>query len=102
MRGTIIKSILILLLVIVSWTSVLAKESPRVGSMSNLDRAIAFAVELEAHASRIENRTDVCVGFGDGLIADEKGILAELKRRNLKMHSNDWCNHGPRGLVISV
>lgn len=78
-----------------------AKESS--SQISNLDRAVAFAIDLEAHANRLEGRPDLCVGFGHGLKKlDEKGILTELKRLKLKVHTNDWCNQDPRGLVITV
>lgn len=103
MRRAIIESILTLLVVIASQPVAPAKERTSAGQMSNLDRAIIFVVQLEAHANRLEGRTDLCVGFGHGLsVVDEKGILSELRSRRLRVHSNGWCNQGPRGLVISI
>jgi hypothetical protein len=78
------------------------KESSTASQLSNLGRAAAFAIRLEIHANRLENRTDVCVGFGHGLAVDEKAVLTELKREKVKVHSNDWCNQGLRGLAISI
>jgi hypothetical protein len=102
MRGTGLKSVLIALVILACQPFAPAKERVPAGRMSTLDRAIAFAVYLEAHANRLDNRTDVCVAFGHGLAVDEQGILSELKSRKLKMHANGWCNEGPRGLVISI
>jgi hypothetical protein len=102
MRRRVTKSILIFLLVSTCRPSTAARENDPNGHLNNLDRAIVFAVYLEAHASRLENREDVCIGFGHGLAVNEKEILSELKIRKIKVHSNDWCNRGPRGLVISV
>jgi hypothetical protein len=72
------------------------------GELTNLDRAIVFAVHLEIRANGFEHRSDVCVGFGSGLKVDEKEILSELNREKPIVHSNGWCNHGPRGLVIAI
>jgi len=100
MPPAIAKSIPAFLLIIMACHSVsLAKENSK---LSNLDRAVVFAVSLEARASRLENRADVCVGLGHGLAVHEKEILFELRRGGLRVHPNDWCNQGPRGLVISI
>jgi len=81
---------------------IVCQQVATVGQLSNREQAIAFAVYLETHASRLEKRADVCVAFGHGLSADEKAVLAELKQQKLKVRPGDWCNEGPRGLVISV
>lgn len=70
--------------------------------LSNMDRAVSLAVELEVRADRLEDRRDVCLAFGHGLALDEKGILSELHHRDLRVHTNEWCNQGPRGSVVSV
>lgn len=80
----------------------LAKESAPAKQLSTLDRVIIFAVQQEVHASQIENRKDVCVGLGHGLAVNERRIITELHRKGLKLHPNEWCNQGPRGLVVSV
>lgn len=67
-----------------------------------MERIIAFAVQQEIYANRLEIRKDVCIGIGHGLVANESDIIAELNARGLKLHSNQWCNEGPRGFVISV
>lgn len=102
MRGTGIKSIIIAFVILTCQPFASAKENAPAGRMSTLDRAIAFAVYVEAHANRLENRTDVCIAFGHGLAVDKQGILSELRSRKLKMHTSDWCNQGPRGLLISI
>lgn len=100
MRWILIRSIVAVLAMVTCRPAAWAKKSS--SQLSNLDRAVAFAIDLEAHANRLEDRPDLCVGFGHGLKVDEKGILTELKRLKLKVHNNDWCNQGPRGLVIAV
>ncbi len=70
--------------------------------LTNADRVIVFAVEQEIHATHLENRRDMCVGFARGVAVDEKGIISQLRRSNFHVHSDGWCNSGPRGLVISV
>ncbi|HXO00242.1 MAG TPA: hypothetical protein VN881_14290 [Candidatus Acidoferrales bacterium] len=79
-----------------------AQKNSNSGQSKNLDRVIAFVVQLEIHANRLENRTDVCVGFGNGLIVDEKAIIAELKQERLRVHSIDWCNQRVLGLTVSL
>ena len=103
MSATLIKSgLTALLFTIVCQPISTANKGASSGELSNLDRAIIFAVSIEARASQLENRADVCVGFGHGLDVNEKGILASLNDARLKVHANDWCNQGPRGLVISI
>lgn len=84
-----------------------ASSHPRttsVNRLSNLDRAVVFAMGLEIHANHFEDRPDVCIDieFGRGLKADERAILRALQHEGFKVHSNEWCNRGPRGLVISA
>ena len=96
------KSIVATFVIIASQLVTVAKENSAENRLSDMDRAIAFAVELELRANHLENRRDVCVGFGHGLVVDENGIISELNPRGLKVRSNEWCNHGPRGSVVSV
>jgi len=70
--------------------------------MSNLDRAIAFAVYKEDLTNKFEARKDVCVGFSTLLTVNQKGLLADLKQRKLLVHPYTWCNKAPTGLTISV
>jgi hypothetical protein len=102
MRRTIISAILVALMFFTCQRVIGAQDNSRSGQLKNLDRVIAFVVQLEIHANRLENRTDVCVGFGNGLVVDEKAILSELKQEKLKVHSNEWCNQRVRGLKVSV
>jgi len=102
MRRSAIKSIVLSLAIIAYQPSASTGQTGTGIKTSNLDRAIAYAIYLEAHASRLASRTDVCVAFGHGLTVDEKGIFSQLERLKLKVHPNEWCNAGPRGLVISV
>ena len=102
MRRMVVKPIVGFLAVLACQQITAAKADVAARKTTRLERAVAFAVYLEAHANRLESRTDVCVGFGHGLAVDDKGILFELRRRNLKVHSNNWCNQGPRGFVIEI
>jgi hypothetical protein len=102
MPRTILRSVAASLLIILVCGPVSTARQNIADKLSNIDRAVVFAVSIEARASRLENRGDVCVGFGDGPALDEVGILSELRRRGLEFHPNSWCNGGPRGLVISV
>jgi len=102
MRRIIIELAIGTLMIFVCGQVIGAQENSNSDQLENLDRAIVFAVQMEIHANRLENRTDVCVGFGNGLVVDEKAILFELKQEKLKVRSDDWCNRGPRGLSISV
>lgn len=96
------KSIIILVLFTVCPQIVSAQESPATHQLNNVDRAIIFTVQQEIHANHLENSSDVCLGFGHGLKVDEKEIVSELHQVGLKIHFNEWCNRGPRGLVISI
>ena len=96
------KSVVAVLVFISCPHVVRAQEAVSVNRLGKLERVVAFAVEHEVHLSRLEKRTDVCVGFGHGLIVDEQGILSDLKRHGLKLRSNEWCNRGPRGLTIGI
>src|ERR1700732_3694053 len=79
-----------------------AQKNSNSGQSKNLDRVVAFVVQLEIHANRLENRTDVCLGFGNGLEVDEKVVLSELKQDRLKIRSVEWCNQRVRGLTVSI
>jgi hypothetical protein len=70
--------------------------------LSEMDRAVSLAVELEVRADRLDDRRDVCLAFGHGLAVDEKGIFFALRRRGLRLQAEGWCNQGPRGSVVSV
>jgi hypothetical protein len=88
--------------VIVCQLFVAARESHSAKRLSNADRAIVLAAELEVRANRLEKRRDVCIGFGNGLAVDQEGIISELNSRGMKLHPNEWCNEGPRGFVDSI
>jgi len=96
---TISASILILLFAM-AWPAC-AQTTPA-SHMSNLDRAIAFAVYREDLTNKFETRKDVCVVFSTLLNVNQKGVLADLKERKLLVHPYTWCNKGPTGLTISV
>jgi hypothetical protein len=102
MRRTIIKLAAAALMISACPQVIGAQENSTSGLSRSLDRAIAFAIRLEIHANRLENRAEVCVGFGNGLAVDEKAILSELKHEKLQVHSNEWCNRGVRGLTVSL
>lgn len=75
---------------------------PIVNQAGNLERAVAFVVLREAQVNHLENRTDLCLAFGSGATVDEAQVISELRRRGVRLHPTDWCNHGPRGFRISV
>jgi hypothetical protein len=102
MGATVRESIIICLALIVWHPVTGAEERNRAPSFANMDRAIVFAVEQEIHANHLEKRRDLCLGFGHGLEVDEDGIVGELGHRGLALHTNEWCNQGPRGDVISI
>lgn len=101
MRRTIIK-LAVTALMIFAYQQVTDSQESSKSGQKNLDRVIAFVVQLEIHANRLESRTDVCVGFGSGLVVDEKAILSELKQDRVKIRSIEWCNQRVRGLTVSI
>lgn len=91
------------LVVLTLQTGVATNAIPRRGMrLSEMDRAVSLAVELEVRADRLEGRRDVCLGFGHGLALDEKGIFSDLRRHGLRLRPQGYCNEGPRGSVMSV
>jgi hypothetical protein len=98
--GNVLEPIVAALLILSSQPLTQANEAAPI--LSNADRAIVFAVRLEAHANQFEARKDVCVSFDTRMKVDKKGIRAELKREKLRVHADDWCLQGPRGVVIFV
>lgn len=67
--------------------------------LTNRDRAVVFAVRNELKAARIKNRSDVCLGFGDGTLVHDALIFTELRHA---LHPMEWCDHGPAGFDIAV
>jgi hypothetical protein len=102
MRRTIIKLAVTALMIFAYQQVTDSQENSKSGQLKNLDRVVAFVVQLEIHANRLENRTDVCLGFGNGLEVDEKVVLSELKQDRLKIRSVEWCNQRVRGLTVSI
>jgi hypothetical protein len=102
MLRTNLKLVAVVLVMFACQPVIGAQENSKSNQLTDLGRAIAFAVQLEIHANRLENRSDVCVGFSNKLEVSAKAILAELKHEKLKVHSDEWCNQGPRGLSVSV
>ena len=96
------RSILLALLIIACHEATAAKQGNAADDSSQMNRAVVLAIQQEVYANHLEKRTDVCVGFGNGLAVDEKEIMSTLLRRGLKLRSNEWCNHGPRGFKISI
>jgi len=62
----------------------------------------AFAVRLEAEASRVRARRDLCVAIDTRLEINERDIVSKLKARGMAVHPHGWCNHGPRGFSFFV
>src|ERR1035438_7848744 len=80
----------------------IAKEASPAKGLRNIERAVVFAIQQEFKGKLLENRKDVCVGFGHGLDIDDKAALLELKNRGLKARRASWCNRGPRGISIAL
>jgi hypothetical protein len=102
MGAPVRESIIISLALIVWHPAAGAGQGHGTPSLTNTDRAIVFAVAQEIQANHLEKRRDVCLGFGHGLEVDETGVVGELSRRGLALHTIEWCNQGPRGAVISI
>jgi hypothetical protein len=79
-----------------------AQETAVANRLSSLDRAIVFAVQHEVQVNKLESKLETCIGFGHGLVVDEKGIIAELSRRGVKVRSDEWCSRGKRGSKIDI
>jgi hypothetical protein len=71
-------------------------------SLSKVERVLVFVVQKEVAASHVEQRKDICLGFDTRLGVNEKAILAELQRDGLKLHSESFCNSGPKGMTIEL
>ena len=102
MRRFIVKAIILGLVVLALQGIETAAQNPNGGKSGDLDQAVAYAIDLEVHASHLENRADVCIGLGHGLALDEQKILTELRAYKVKIRSGQWCNDGPRGIVIAI
>jgi hypothetical protein len=66
MRRKVAKPIVGFLVLMTCEPTTPAKQDVDARETKSLDRAIAFAVYLEAHANRLEGRSDVCVGVSRG------------------------------------
>jgi hypothetical protein len=100
-RITVKAVVVVVFLLLGLWYSG-ATQNPAAEKSDDLNHAVAYAVYLEAHASHLETKADVCLGLGHGLLVNSQEILSELNSRKLKVHPNEWCSAGPRGFVISV
>jgi hypothetical protein len=94
--------IIVAILVITSQGVTFAKDNSSVKGLGQLERVIVFAVQQEVQASGLKNRKDVCLGFGNGLVADREAIISKLRSSGLRIHPNEWCNDGPRGLSVGI
>lgn len=70
--------------------------------LSVVERVIVFSVQQEIKASNLAARRDLCVGFGHGLLADQKAIISDLTHTGIQVHAIEWCNRGPRGISVDV
>jgi len=100
MHRMIVASILVF--ISAAWPMHAQTKDAHASHMSSLDRAIALAVYKEDLANNFQARNDLCVGFSTLLSVNQKGILADLKHRQLLVHPYKWCNKGPAGLTILV
>jgi|SRR5579884_248753 len=88
---------LLAVLVLISQT---AKSEPM--QSRDQERALAFVLESEADDYALEARKDVCIGFATNLSISQRDIFKILNGKGLRFHTIEWCNHGPRGVTISV
>lgn len=96
MRKLILTSSLSVLMIITGQRFALA------AGLSNLERAVIFAIQQEAKTSDLTSGKDVCVGFGHGLALHEKRVLSSIKRGGIKAHTSDWCTQHGHGVSIAV
>jgi hypothetical protein len=99
---SVTKKISSLLLLALPWQPLCARAFPPHKQLADLERVIVLAAQEEIRSAHLENRQDVCLSLDTRLQVDEKAVLAELRRRHLMIHAEDWCIHGPRGFTISV
>jgi hypothetical protein len=91
-----------LLLLVICQRLTLGKDNSPGRKVGNVERVLSFTVELEIQASGLRTRKDVCLAFGNGLVADQQAVLSDLRRDGFKVRLNEWCNHGPRGLSVQI
>lgn len=97
MKSTIGATVVFLLLPVLS-----VNGKTGVGEVRNLERVVAWAVQQEIQTGHLEKRDDVCVGFGSKEGVDTKTVISELRRKNYKIHTSNWCSSGPRGMTINL
>lgn len=102
MQYTVPKISIVILLTLACQEMALAQSSSSIPSPGNMERIVAFAVQREVEAGSLKGRSDLCLGFGNGLAVDQKAVTAELRHAGLKLHQGEWCNHSLRGLNISI
>ena len=102
MQNAIPKMALVILLTIACQEMALAQSSSPMPSSGNVERVTVFAIQREVEAGNLKGRSDLCLGFGNGLAVDQKAVMSELKRGGVKLHPAEWCNHSLRGLNIAV
>lgn len=103
-QGRLLARSAILLLLVsfcVGTKSRAATDAARNG-LSNIDRAVLFAIQHEIAAADVDKDQDFCVGFGYPSSLNEKSIISALKQTGLRVHRQSWCNAGPRGLDFAV
>lgn len=89
-------------LTILPQDGVLAQSPSAARGLGNLERVVVFAVQREIESGNLKNRSDLCIGFGNGLGIDEKAVISELRRTGMRVHPNEWCTHSLRGLTIAI
>jgi hypothetical protein len=80
---------------------VTAKNSADHSKVNDLERVIIYAIQVEVQASQLKSSGNLCVGFGNGLLAKEETVVGELVQNGLKVHTNDKCT-GAHPLRIAV
>jgi hypothetical protein len=95
------KAILSTVLIVFCQQSVTVKGKPP-DDLGTVERVIAFTVHLETQSSDPKPGRYICVAFGHGLNVDVRAISSELKRRGLRVNSEEWCRQRATGLIIAV
>jgi hypothetical protein len=101
-QESVLKSSIAALMIIACQQIILAQETVKAGGLGNLERVAVFAVQQEVGANKLKTRSDLCIGFGDGLGIDEKAVMSKLNRVGLRLHPVGWCNDHARGLRIAI
>jgi hypothetical protein len=91
-----------LALLLVWRQNVRGQETVTLGGNADLIEITAYAIRHEADASQLKGRKDLCVAIDTRLSLHEKDLVSKLKTSGLAVHTQEWCNRGPRGFNFFI